>query len=135
MESVHDVVRGADVALLPGYPLSHRDHAWLTRALLTSPLPVRDVVLYAEQPYAFRVATGLDPRPEPVPWLADAVGGQPRWIRVASSPRDWIAKWRAIRQYASQLPLLGMTPRAQQRLRSMLWREVREGGEEIAWLG
>jgi LmbE family N-acetylglucosaminyl deacetylase len=134
IESVHDVVRGADVALLPGYPLSHRDHAWLTRALLTSRLPVRDVALYAEQPYAFRVAAGLDSQPEPVPWLADAVGGQPRWIRVASSPRDWVAKWRAVRQYASQLPLLGMTSRAQQRLRSLLWQEVRAGGEEIAWL-
>ncbi len=132
-EAVHGVVRGADVALLPGYPLSHGDHAWLTRVLLTPRLPVQRVVLYAEQPYAFRVAAGLDPSPAPVPWLIDAVGTEPEWNRVTASVSDWIAKWRAVREYASQLALLGMERRGH-RLRSMLWQDIRAGGEEIARL-
>jgi len=131
-EAVHDVVKGADVVLLPGYPLSHSDHVWLTRILLASRLPVQEVALYVEQPYAFRVVLGLDPSPAPLSWLTDAAGAELLWNRGAASPRDWIAKWRAVRAYGSQMALLGMRLNGERRLRSMLWRDFRAGGEAIA---
>ena len=87
-EAVRDVVDEADVVLVPGSPLSHADHAWLN-GLLASKVPARALGLYAEQPYTLRAAT------EP-------------YARATVSARDRLAKWRAIRAYGSQLPLLGM---------------------------
>jgi LmbE family N-acetylglucosaminyl deacetylase len=93
---------GADAVLLPGAPLSHPDHAWLVRTLADAPLP-GGVAVYAEQPYTRK--TGLAPAAPS--WLDDAFGGL-AFERVASGPRARLAKWRAIRQYASQLPLLAL---------------------------
>jgi len=95
-------VDGAGAVLLPGFPLSHPDHAWLVRELATA-LGGRPTALYAEQPYTRR--EGADP--ELPDWVADAFGER-RFERVRSGPRDRLAKWRAIRCYRSQLPLLGM---------------------------
>jgi hypothetical protein len=74
---------------VPGSPLTHPDHAWLS-GLLTTRLAPEIVALYAEQPYTKRV------------------GGAP-FARVPASARDRLVKWRAIRAYRSQLPLLGMS--------------------------
>ena len=59
--------------------------------------------LYAEQPYTRR--TGVDP--EVPPWVSENFGAR-TFAPVAAGPRDRAAKWRAIRCYRSQLPLLGM---------------------------
>jgi LmbE family N-acetylglucosaminyl deacetylase len=104
--AVHDaVVRALDAAqlvLLPGSPLSHPDHEWLARTLfegLGAPIG-----LYAEQPYTLR--SGREPQ---VPgWLTAAVGGNLAFEPVTVGPRDRLAKWRSVRRYRSQLPLLGM---------------------------
>jgi LmbE family N-acetylglucosaminyl deacetylase len=92
-EEIWDAVNGsvekAGVVLVPGSPLTHPDHAWLS-SLLTQRLPPERVALYAEQPYTARV------------------GGAP-FARAPASVRDRLVKWRAIRAYGSQLPLLGMT--------------------------
>ena len=81
-------VEGAGVVLVPGSPLTHPDHAWLS-SLLTQRLPEGLVALYAEQPYTLR--DGSAPFP-----------------RAPARPQDRLVKWRAIRAYTSQLPLLGM---------------------------
>jgi LmbE family N-acetylglucosaminyl deacetylase len=100
--AVAAAVDGAGVVLLPGFPLSHPDHAWLVRELATA-LGGRATALYAEQPYTRRA--GADPT---IPdWVADAYGER-RFERVPAGPRDRLAKWRGIRCYRSQLPLLGM---------------------------
>jgi LmbE family N-acetylglucosaminyl deacetylase len=83
--AVETAVRGADEVLLPGSPLTHPDHAWLAGVL--APLATGS---YAEQPYTRREGTAH------------------AFDRVRTSPRDRLAKWRAIRAYRSQLPLLGM---------------------------
>jgi LmbE family N-acetylglucosaminyl deacetylase len=43
---------GADAVVIPGFPLAHRDHAWLTELILRSPLACDRIGLYVEQPYA-----------------------------------------------------------------------------------
>jgi LmbE family N-acetylglucosaminyl deacetylase len=87
--AVHGCVEQADVVLVPGSPLTHPDHAWLS-ALLATTLPSERVARYAEQPYTLRAGDA--------PFAAEQAGA-----------RDRLAKWRAIRAYRSQLPLLGMT--------------------------
>ena len=59
--------------------------------------------LYGEQPYTRRVGT----EPNVPAWLIELVGPAV-FEPVAVGLRDRIAKWRAIRRYASQLPLLAM---------------------------
>ncbi len=87
-QAARAAVEGASVVLLPGWPLSHPDHAWLSE-LLVRHLPADRIARYAEQPYASRE--------EGVPYPASPVAA-----------RDRVAKWRAVRAYRSQLPLLGM---------------------------
>ena len=87
-EGVRRHIQGAGVVLVPGSPLTHPDHAWLS-SLLTERLSLELMALYAEQPYTLRD------------------GGTP-YARVEAAARDRLAKWRAIRAYRSQLPLLGM---------------------------
>ena len=91
-DAVLRALEGADSVLVPGFPLSHPDHAWLAE-LLAGALGRWRVGRYAEQPYTRRA--GSDP----------AGAG---FERVPARLDDRIAKWRAIRRYASQLPLLAM---------------------------
>ena len=91
-DAVAEAVRGADEVLLPGFPLTHPDHAWLAQ-LLAGGLQIGRIGHYAEQPYARR-----------------GVGGPPESFEtVAARWRDRLAKWRAVRQYRSQLALLGLS--------------------------
>ena len=91
-DAVLRALEGADSVLVPGFPLSHPDHAWLAE-LLAGALGRWRVGRYAEQPYTRRAA-------------ADPAGAG--FERVPARLDDRIAKWRAIRCYASQLPLLAM---------------------------
>ena len=91
-DTVLRALDGADRVVVPGLPLTHPDHAWLAE-LLAGALTHPRLGRYAEQPYT--APRGVDP--------ADA-GFAP----VPARPDDRIAKWRAIRCYASQLPLLAM---------------------------
>jgi LmbE family N-acetylglucosaminyl deacetylase len=93
---------GASAILLPGFPLSHPDHEWLVRTLAPA-LDGLDVALYAEQPYTRR--TGGDPAvPE---WVQRTLGAK-SFEPAPAEARDRLAKWRAVRRYRSQLPLLAM---------------------------
>ena len=91
-DAVLRALEGADSVLVPGFPLSHPDHAWLAE-LLAGSLGRWRVGRYAEQPYTRRAAA--DP-------------GGAGFARAPVRLDDRIAKWRAIRCYASQLPLLAM---------------------------
>lgn len=102
--AVTPAVDGADLVLVPGFPLTHPDHEWLVRTLAAGGPVGRRVALYAEQPYTCRV--GVEPKlPD---WLSEAVGGASAFAPLRAQPRNRLAKWRAIRHYRSQLPLLGM---------------------------
>jgi LmbE family N-acetylglucosaminyl deacetylase len=99
---------GADVVLVPGSPLTHPDHAWL-HELLKARLPASAVALYAEQPYTLRQR------------------GAP-FAPVSVGLRDRLAKWRAVRAYRSQLPLLGMRGSLRRGPLRLAW-----SAERIAW--
>ena len=100
-DAVGGVVDGASVVLVPGSPLTHPDHAWLNRLVFERSASV-PVARYAEQPYTFKArGAPFDP--------------------VDVSSRDRLAKWRGIRAYRSQLPLLAMR------------RSVRNGPLRLSW--
>jgi hypothetical protein len=61
------------------------------------------LALYAEQPYTRRAGV----TPEVSDWLAEATAATV-FEEAHARLRDRVAKWRAIREYRSQLPLLGM---------------------------
>lgn len=50
--AVLNAVDRASLILLPGFPLRHVDHLYLTRLALVRGLPVDRIGLYVEQPYA-----------------------------------------------------------------------------------
>ena len=111
--AVVEAARGADVVLLPGFPLLHEDHA-LVAGLLAGQIDAPRVGEYVEQPYAMLYTAGPD---------GDG------WRALAASPRDRLAKLRGFRAYASQLPLLGdHVVRATTR-----WEALR-GGEAVRWI-
>ncbi len=133
--SVLDAVEGADAVLLPGSPLTHPDHLWLARVLVGERILTRHarVAWYAEQPYTRRAGTA----PSAPEWLVDELGEVPTFERLHVSPHACLAKWRAIREYRSQLPLLGMRRSVRRGPSSLArapeavaWSEVRGRGRD-----
>jgi LmbE family N-acetylglucosaminyl deacetylase len=110
-DAVRHAVDGAAIVFVPGSPLTHPDHAWL-HELVVGRLASSVLALYAEQPYTARA------------------GGSP-FAPVEVGARDRVAKWRAVRAYRSQLPLLAMRGLRRGPLR-FSWRDERarlpEGG-------
>jgi LmbE family N-acetylglucosaminyl deacetylase len=87
-DAIRAAVAASDLVFVPGAPLTHPDHAWLSRLALER-LSSHSIARYAEQPYATRARTSP-------------------FERADVAVRDRLAKWRALRAYHSQLPLLGM---------------------------
>jgi LmbE family N-acetylglucosaminyl deacetylase len=112
--AVVEAVDGAEDVLLPGFPLSHPDHAWLSGLLSDVELGVARVGLYLEPLYALREGG------------RQAAGFRP----LKTSPRDRLAKWRAIREYRSQLPLLSMTESLRRGPLALAFTR-----EAVAWTG
>jgi LmbE family N-acetylglucosaminyl deacetylase len=106
--AVREGLDGASIVLVPGAPLTHPDHAWL-HGVLAARLPAGAVAAYAEQPYALKA--GVHP-----------------FAEVAVGARDRIAKWRALKAYRSQLPLLGMHGSVRGGPLRLAWED-----ERIAW--
>jgi len=130
-DAVTDALADTSALLLPGAPLTHPDHAWLTGALAGTALGERRVGLYAEQPYLTRTSA---PSAGKVPtWLCELLGRRPQLERTSARPRDWLAKRGAVRSYRSQLPLLALAGAGVARLERHLLTEARAGGER-AWL-
>jgi LmbE family N-acetylglucosaminyl deacetylase len=105
VQAVAEVTAAADLVLLPGFPLSHPDHEWLVKTLVTDGrLLQRRVAFYAEQPYTAR----SDARPALPAWVAEQTGLASVFSALPRHPRALVAKWRAVRCYRSQLPLLAL---------------------------
>ena len=135
-DSIWSAVNGAvtdarpEGVLLPGFPLTNPDHAWITELLVDRGLPCSRLGLYAEQPYRFwarheraRSNGGAGPV---------ATGLPVEWVSAGRNLREMWTKRRAIVAYRSQIRLLGMSHR--HNLNRMLLDETLRGGEAIRWL-
>lgn len=131
---IAEAVTGAELVLVPGFPLAHPDHAWLANLLVANRLPVSRTGLYVEQPYAYWVR-GEYPHLGLASALEPLLETAPEWRRAGRLPlRAVLQKRRAIHAYRSQLPLLGLTQRHGRVLTRILAFEMRHGGEAIALL-
>lgn len=121
-------VAEAEHVLVPGFPLSHADHAWLARLVLSREHAAR-VGLYVEWPYAYeQLRAGVNPA---VPAeIEDLVPRDLRFERARVGLADGVAKWRAVRRYRSQIRHLGAVGSAR-----LLAAEHRLGGEMIGYPG
>jgi LmbE family N-acetylglucosaminyl deacetylase len=104
----------AATVLVPGFPLMHEDHVWLEALVRERGLPARRVGHYVEQPYA-------------AAWTPGPTGD---WHPAGAAAWHRLAKLRACRRYASQLPL--MSPQARSLARLTRY-EARRGGEAVRW--
>ena len=115
-EALRRAVEGAGLALVPGGPLLHEDHAWVASLVARRGLVDCRLGWYAEQPYALHPqAAGLVESPD--------------WESFAVTPAERLRKLRACSAYRSQVPLLGGMPA----LVALVEQEERRGGERIAW--
>jgi len=127
--AVRAATEGADLVLIPGYPLLHPDHAYLSELLLRKGVSGQRTVLYTEQPYAY--THNKSPQTSAVPAAIEAVVGAPiAWTRVRTERAHRQVKLQAVRCYRTQLRRLGLRTIG---LYRMLWREASQGGEAVAW--
>lgn len=139
----------AAAVLVPGHPLTHRDHAWLTR-LVVGRFPADRTLLYAEQPYAANEAIGRGYSIRPVarstrlgaatrlrrrpfrPSTPDEIGAcvplPVEWRAVCPRSADRRAKDEAIRAYASQFGVGRLGRLLLKRIRAY---ELVTGGEHV----
>jgi LmbE family N-acetylglucosaminyl deacetylase len=114
-----DAVAESDVVLIPAFPLTNEDHAWLSTLLLARLQVDARIALYAEQPYAA--------------WANEVPrAAQPEraWQAVKAPASAQVVKLRACRAYKSQIPMLGGV----RVVLGILSYEARLGGESICWL-
>ena len=111
VSAVLERLAGADLVLLPGFPMLHEDHT-LVVELLGDRVDAPRVGRFVEQPYAAL-------------WTS---GPEGEWRTPAASVRDQAAKLRASRAYTSQLPLLG-----EHVVRRTARYEILRGGEAVSW--
>jgi LmbE family N-acetylglucosaminyl deacetylase len=128
--AVTSATRGADAVLIPGFPLTHPDHAFLSELLLRKGLNCPQQALYAEQPYLY-MRGRQPPGSVIVEALARLIGAPLVWTPMQAEWRHRRAKLKAVRSYRSQLRHLGL---GRLGLHRMLWREAAQGGEAVAWL-
>ena len=126
--AIGSAIADAERVLVPGFPLEHPDHVWLTRLALTRLAPGPRIGLYREQPYALRKLG----RPRVVEGMRDLLSDAPRWRVARCSARDRRAKLRACRAYVSQRPLLRSGERLA--LTRIAVDDAFRGGEYVAWL-
>ena len=104
MTAVVDAVDGADVVLVPGFPLSHPDHEWLVRTLAADGLGRRRIGALR------RAAVHAPSRREPqVPaWVSRTRAARRRSSRSRRGSATGSRSGVRSGSYRSQLPLLGM---------------------------
>jgi LmbE family N-acetylglucosaminyl deacetylase len=128
--AVAAVVEGAEAVLIPGFPLTNEDHAWLARTLLRRPLPCGRIGLYAEQPYRYTERK----RSRRLRTPDFAARPESRWQHPDASAGDRRVKRRAILAYRSQMPLLGFSRDGWRKLDRILRHETLRRGESVVWL-
>ena len=90
----------AQILLLPGFPLVHRDHFWVTQLVRERAPKNRQVVFYAEQPYAHSRQAAHDRR-------NFVTGLRVQWVSLYAGIAERFTKGRACRAYWSQFRTFG----------------------------
>jgi LmbE family N-acetylglucosaminyl deacetylase len=151
-EAVRPHLRNAALALVPGHPLWHPDHAWLADLIARRASAVTKIGLYVEQPYANLAAIGRGYTPKSVLAAAAIALRTPRgralqrptrdepiaalfdepleWHAARAESRQRRAKIESIEAYSSQLSGLGRRLLPRIRLYEWGW-----GGEGIGLPG
>jgi LmbE family N-acetylglucosaminyl deacetylase len=137
VQAIAAAVDGADLVLVPGFPLLHVDHRLVARELLTRRPPGARLGLYVEQPYAkWQGRRRWSHRPSVSPEIASLVPHGLAWTTLAAERADRRSKYRAMAVYRSQLPLFsrGSVLTGRLFLRRVALYEALRGGEAVAWL-
>jgi LmbE family N-acetylglucosaminyl deacetylase len=116
-------VNRAVLLLVPGFPLVHRDHTWVSELVLARARKNARIGFYAEQPYA-----GAVPRLRNRQVLVD--GHPVRWIKLRAGIADRFAKGRACRAYWSQFRTLQRHLPRRCMLPEVFWTDERLGWPE-----
>jgi LmbE family N-acetylglucosaminyl deacetylase len=125
-DAVAQAVEGAGLVLVPGAPLTHEDHIWLTRGVIEAGIARgARLGLYLEQPYAI-----WTDKPAAAPAEIERLLGGPAltWTATPIGRGHRRLKARACAAYASQIS--GLTPTL---IYELAKYESRRGGEAIAW--
>lgn len=145
-EAIWPHVQNAALVLIPGHPLVHPDHAWLTRLVARRASNPLELGLYVEQPYANLAVIGRGythrpvlvaaalalrtplarrlqrPTPNTVSELFDAPFD---WYSARADRRHRRAKASSVQAYESQVRMLGR--RLLPRIRLYEWGWTGEG--------
>lgn len=115
-----DFVERADLVLVPGFPLAHPHHRWVTELLLARTPDAVPVGCYVEQPYASwslvsrgGAQSSVRQRQAAVAEFTRLLASRAPRVRLPGSParlRDYAAKYRAASAYRSQLAVLRRWP-------------------------
>lgn len=125
------ILAEADAVLVPGFPLTQQDHAWLAKLVLSLELPTGRLGLYAEQPY-------LEGRGWPS-WSGVseyAAVASTAWRPLPAAAEDRRAKRAAREAYRSQLARIARSlgrdwSALRRRMDTVEWSM---GGELVTWL-
>jgi LmbE family N-acetylglucosaminyl deacetylase len=97
------VVDVADRVLAPGFPATHRDHAWLASLAAAHLAGTGRLVLYGEEPYAMWALQRNGARIEMPAALSSVLPNGVRWERARATAGGRASTRRAARAYSSQL--------------------------------
>jgi LmbE family N-acetylglucosaminyl deacetylase len=131
-EALREVLTGVGAILLPGFPLHHKDHSWLTKLTLSLELsPNAWLGLYAEQPYM--QGRGWPSWPDGRGHTSIAAS---RWYPFPAGPDDRQSKLAAREAYRSQLALIARSNgREWPAVRGIMdAQESKMGGELVSWI-
>ena len=114
-------VNRAQILLLPGFPLVHRDHLWVTQLMLERAPKKSQIGFYAEQPYAHSLQATHERRD----FVADL---RVQWASLYAGLAERFTKGQACRAYWSQFRTLGCHLPRRWLLPELFWTV-----ESLAW--
>ena len=120
----------AEAILVPGFPLQHPDHVWVTKLVWEERALLPQVGFYVEQPYAEAVLFRGGRLPEHGGGAADLVGESIAWSRSRPKLVHWWQKQKGFAAYSSQLSAM-KRPGVRILIRVGIY-DIRRRGE---WLG
>jgi LmbE family N-acetylglucosaminyl deacetylase len=107
-ESLAPLLSEADCVLVPGFPLAHPDHLWLTNLLLARRSSLQRVGLYVEQPYA-------------------------TWRLIGRGRREWAAPDLTLRRGLAHAAAIVLRTRSARALQPVAPEQVARHARQLTW--